>query len=85
MSILRAFLRWINLCVQIQTERRDLSNLDEDALEDIGISRQEAVREAQRSFGTIPAGRRKNSLAPQKSGSKTSTCGLCGRRFVASQ
>lgn len=38
-------------------ERRALANLDEDALEDLGLTRKQADTESQRHFWDIPANR----------------------------
>ena len=47
LSILRSFALW--------RSRRDLANLDADALADVGISPQEAKAEAQRPVWDAPA------------------------------
>ncbi len=82
LSIFGAILKWIKFGMSVQTERRDLLQLDDDRLRDIGISCKDALREAQRSFGDLPLDRLQAASGPHKSGSKMPICGLCGRRFI---
>jgi uncharacterized protein YjiS (DUF1127 family) len=60
LNYLRAKFRQFRLSAQIQAERKDLLRLDERALRDIGISRDDADRESGRSFGDIPVSRQED-------------------------
>ena len=48
------FMDYFLNCLLISRQRMDLLALDDEALKDIGISRSEARREANRSFWDIP-------------------------------
>ncbi len=59
-AILRQGKSWLatrRLKVQIQKERRELEQLPEHLLRDIGVNHADAQHEAQRGFHDIPADR----------------------------
>lgn len=59
-TILRQGKEWLTthrLKQQIQKERRELEQLPEELLHDIGVSRADAEREAKRGFHDIPVER----------------------------
>ncbi len=82
-SFFGAILRRIEFFMSVQTERRDLLDLDDDRLRDIGISYKDARSEAHRSFGDLPLNRLQAASGLQKPASRTPICGVCGRRFIA--
>ena len=47
-------IAYFSLCLQIARERHQLRNFDTRALKDIGLSRADAQREADRGFWDIP-------------------------------
>ena len=51
-------IAYFSLCLQVARERRQLRNFDTRALKDIGLSRADAQREADRGFWDIPEHRR---------------------------
>ncbi|MGJ3261478.1 MAG: DUF1127 domain-containing protein [Rhodospirillales bacterium] len=51
-------LRYLVLALRIRAERRQLAALDDAALADIGVTRAEADREAERPFLDIPEHRK---------------------------
>ena len=57
----RRLLAWIDLTVQIQAERRQLSGLTDEQLADIGINRAQRDLEARRELGDIPVNRLRRS------------------------
>ena len=48
-------LRWITAALTAHRSRLDLNKLDDRLLEDIGVSRAEAKREAERPIWNVPA------------------------------
>jgi uncharacterized protein YjiS (DUF1127 family) len=46
------FWRWYARCSARSRERQALAQLDDDALKDIGVTRQQAIAEAARPFWT---------------------------------
>jgi uncharacterized protein YjiS (DUF1127 family) len=74
-STMRAstFLNWIGKSValivlqwQIARERSALARLTDEELRDIGVSREDALRESQRSACEIPANRLKRKTAHRR-------------------
>lgn len=59
---LKVFAAWCAACARRSKERRKLARLDERMLKDIGISRLDALREANRPFWDV--GLEKNSILP---------------------
>ena len=82
LNFLRAILNRIKFRISVRAERRNLLELDDDRLHDIGVSRKDALHEAQRSFGDLPPDRSQDASGLKNSTSSTPICGLCGRRFM---
>jgi len=59
---IRAWIRhkldWLNLCMEIYTERRTLAKLTDQQLQDIGIHRADVDTECRRSVFDLPPQRR---------------------------
>ena len=51
---LTGFVAYVLACLDVARQRRRLRALDDRALKDIGISRADTFREAQRGFWDIP-------------------------------
>lgn len=49
--------RWMALAARIRRERQTLLTLDDNQLDDIGLTRDQAVCEATRHWSDLPAGR----------------------------
>ena len=82
LSFFGAIVKQIKIGMSVQSERRDLLELDDDRLADIGVSSKDAHREAQRSLVDLPLERLQAVPGLQKSASRTPICGLCGRQFI---
>ncbi len=53
-GFLRTGLRVLRLALALNRQRQSLLKLDDAALEDVGISRSEALKEADRPFWDVP-------------------------------
>ena len=53
----RSFVASLELALQVRSERRSLSELDERTLKDLGFNRGDACAEADRSFWDLPVDR----------------------------
>lgn len=52
-------LAWLNLAIKIRRERRQLSRLSDYELRDIGVTRDQVLRESYRGIADIPPNRLK--------------------------
>lgn len=48
---------------QVQHERHELANLSDRSLADIGLTREQALRESRRSYWDVPANRCKDTIS----------------------
>lgn len=58
---LYVFSRYLARCIEVARQRRQLGNLDDAALRDIGLSRSEVMKEANRGFWDTSDEKRKPS------------------------
>lgn len=54
--VIRRLLRWMKRASIVSMQRRDLANLSDDMLRDIGVSRADVDAEAARPFWDLPGG-----------------------------
>lgn len=54
LGVIEQAMKWINRAYDVSVQRRNLTSLSTEALDDIGLTRKEAAREAARSFWDIP-------------------------------
>ncbi|MCK5574639.1 MAG: DUF1127 domain-containing protein [Sphingomonadales bacterium] len=54
LGLIEQAMKWINDAYDVSTQRRHLTSLSTEALDDIGLTRKEAAREATRSFWDMP-------------------------------
>lgn len=88
-DIIGARVQRFVLSVQIHSERKPLRRLDDRLLQDIGVTRAEANREARRAFGDIPAtrlqGRHSGDNPKDIAHPDPSNRGSCDCRFASTQ
>jgi len=57
-------VRWLNLCMEIHTERKSLARLTDQQLRDIGIHRADVDAECRRSIFDLPPQRQATWNSP---------------------
>ncbi len=65
---LKRVIRGLDVLGQIRRERRDLLELEDHLLRDIGVDRDAAIREGSRSYWDVPAGRLPEEMATSVNG-----------------
>lgn len=50
LGVIKHAMKWVSLAHEVSAQRRHLASLSDKALNDIGLTRKEAAREAARSF-----------------------------------
>lgn len=53
LGVIKQAMKWINRAYEVSVQRRRLASLSDEALDDIRLTREEAAREATRSFWDI--------------------------------
>ena len=56
-TYVRTLFAWVRRCFAVAQERHELQNLDRRSLQDIGVDRIDACREARRAFWDLPRDR----------------------------
>lgn len=53
-DVIEQAIKWMNRAYEVSVQRRHLTGLSDEALDDIGLTREEAAHEAARSFWDMP-------------------------------